>query len=129
MTAAVLDASAVVALLRDEPGAEAVLPTIHQGSALLTLNASEAMTALMRDGASAEEAAGIVLALPVSHVPMTTEIAAEAAALWPKARGADGIGIGDRACLALARLRGLPVLTADQAWAGLDLGVEILVIR
>lgn len=127
MTAAVLDASAVAALLRDEPGAESVLPAIHQGSALLALNASEAMTVLIRDGATAEEAAGIVLALPVSHVPMTTEIAAEAAALWLKARGANGIG--DRACLALARLRGLPVLTADRAWTGLDIGVEIRVIR
>lgn len=129
MTAVVLDASAVAALLRDEPGANAVMPAIHQGSALLTLNASEVMTVLMRDGASAEEAAGIVLALPVAHVPMTTEIAAEAAALWPKARGTNGIGVGDRACLALARLRGLPALTADQAWAGLDVGVEIRVIR
>jgi ribonuclease VapC len=129
VTAAVLDASAVAALLRDEPGADSVLPAIHQGSALLTLNASEAMTVLIRDGATAEEAAGIVLALPVSHVPMTTEIAAGAAALWPKVRGSNGIGIGDRACLALARLRGLPVLTADRAWAGLDLGAEIRVIR
>jgi len=37
--------------------------------------------------------------------------------------------LGDRVCLALARRRGLPVLTTDKPWADLDLGIEVRLIR
>lgn len=41
-----------------------------------------------------------------------------------------GLSLGDRACLALGRRLGLPILTADRAWAELDLpGVEVRLIR
>lgn len=39
------------------------------------------------------------------------------------------LSLGDRACLALARLRDLPAVTADRAWAKLDLGIRIEVVR
>jgi PIN domain nuclease of toxin-antitoxin system len=40
-----------------------------------------------------------------------------------------GLSLGDRCCLALAMDRGVGVMTADRAWAGLDLGIPIEVIR
>jgi PIN domain nuclease of toxin-antitoxin system len=40
-----------------------------------------------------------------------------------------GLSLGDRACLALAQSRGIPALTADRAWLGLDVGVEIRSLR
>jgi PIN domain nuclease of toxin-antitoxin system len=40
-----------------------------------------------------------------------------------------GLSLGDRACLALARLRNLPAVTADRAWAKLDLAIPIEVVR
>ena len=39
------------------------------------------------------------------------------------------LSLGDRACLALARVRDLPAVTADRAWAKLDLGIRIEVVR
>jgi PIN domain nuclease of toxin-antitoxin system len=40
-----------------------------------------------------------------------------------------GLSLGDRACLALARMRRLPAVTADRAWARLDLGIAIELVR
>jgi ribonuclease VapC len=40
-----------------------------------------------------------------------------------------GLSLGDRACLALAQALGLPAMTADRAWAGLEVGIEIRTIR
>ncbi len=42
---------------------------------------------------------------------------------------AHGLSLGDRACLALARSAGLPVLTADREWRGVGLDMEIELIR
>jgi PIN domain nuclease of toxin-antitoxin system len=39
-----------------------------------------------------------------------------------------GLSFGDRACLALASVRGISVLTVDQAWMKIDLGIRIEVI-
>lgn len=40
-----------------------------------------------------------------------------------------GLSLADRACLVLARGLNLPVLTADRAWSGVDVGVTIEMIR
>ena len=39
------------------------------------------------------------------------------------------LAMADRACLATAAVRGCTALTADRAWATLDLGVDVEVIR
>jgi PIN domain nuclease of toxin-antitoxin system len=48
--------------------------------------------------------------------------------LWPVTAHL-GLSLADRACLALAMREGLPVLTGDRAWATLDLGVDVVLIR
>lgn len=60
--------------------------------------------------------------------PLTLADAVEIARLRPLTRSA-GLSLGDRACVALARRLALPALTADRAWTGLDLGVELHQIR
>ncbi|MBB4661282.1 PIN domain nuclease of toxin-antitoxin system [Conexibacter arvalis] len=60
--------------------------------------------------------------------PLTTADAAEIARLRPLTKAA-GLSLGDRACVALARRLRRPALTADRAWTGLDLGVELRQIR
>ena len=68
-----------------------------------------------------------ILALGVEVVPFSEAEAEAAGALLGVHRGR--LSLGDCACLATARQHGLPVMTADRAWAGLDLGVEIRLIR
>ena len=54
--------------------------------------------------------------------------ALSAAALLPQTRRL-GLSLGDRACLALARTRGKPAVTADRAWAELDVDITVRLIR
>lgn len=61
-------------------------------------------------------------------IAFTTEDADTVGDMWPATR-AKGLGIADRACLALARRMGVPAVTADRAWAELHLGVEVVLIR
>ncbi len=67
-------------------------------------------------------------ALGLTIVPFTAEDAEASAKLWPNTRSL-GLSLGDRACLALALRLGLPALTADRVWAGLQVGVEVQVVR
>jgi PIN domain nuclease of toxin-antitoxin system len=64
----------------------------------------------------------------IAWIDFDRELAVGAAALLrPTSRF--GLSLGDRACLALARLRDLPAVTADRAWAKLDLGIRVEVVR
>lgn len=124
---AVLDASAVLALLFGEPGAEAVAEAVAAGAALSAVNLAEVATVLVRRGLDAE---GILATVrdQLEVEAFTAEDALAAAELYPHTTRA-GLSLGDRACLALARRRGVPALTAEQAWAHLKLDVSVKVIR
>lgn len=129
----VLDASALLAYLRDEPGAAVVADAIAAGSAISTINLAEVLSRAADRGADpaalAEELTRRGLlggALVVED--FTSADAIEAARLRPLTREA-GLSIADRACLALTRRLDAPALTADRAWAGLALGIETRQIR
>ena len=64
----------------------------------------------------------------VKTIPMDYQQAVIGAELRPITK-AHGLSLGDRACLALAQIRTLPVLTADKAWAEVDIGIHIRMIR
>ena len=134
MSGAVLDASALLAYLRDEPGAEAVSEAIAGGAAISTVNLAEVLGRVADRGS---DPAALVqrmterglLGGAIAVEPFTTADAVETARLRPLSREA-GLSLGDRACLALARRLEVPALTADLAWsqAG-DLAVELQQIR
>ena len=71
---------------------------------------------------------GILADLDVEIVPFGESDALLAAGLSAITRPA-GLSFGDRACLALAQSRGLPVYTADRLWASLNLPVDIRLVR
>lgn len=123
----VLDASAVLASLRNETGGERVLP-LMETSLLSAVNLAEVATRLLDLGASAADIDGLLERLRCEVVPFDEGLALNAGLLRVQTRHL-GLSVGDRACLALARREGLPVLTGDRAWRGLDVGVEVVLIR
>lgn len=124
----VLDASAVAALLFGEPGAEEVAEVIAGGSAVIsTVNLSEVVALLVRRQRPVRPVVP-AFAAQVAVEPFTSADAYAAAEMLPLTRAA-GLSLGDRACLALARRRETCALTADQAWAAMELPVPVRTIR
>lgn len=123
----VLDASAVLALLHDEPGGgevEAVL-----GDAVMSaVNWAEVAGLLDARGLPPAPVRETVEALGIEMRAFGTEDADETGRLYAATRDA-GLSLGDRACLSLARSLGAPVLTADRAWLDVDVGVEVRSLR
>jgi len=118
----VLDASALLAMLFAEPGAETVADAIGDGAAASTVNISEVATVLVRHQRDAETILGRVCE-QISVEPFTERDAFGAAAMYPETASC-GLSLGDRACLALAQRLGVPALTAEHAWAKPTLGIE-----
>ena len=123
----VLDASAVLAHLLAEPGGEGVEAVIAD-AVISAVNLAEVAQRLIETGASDAEALAVVENLPCD-VASFDAAAAVQVALLRRATSVRGLSLGDRACLALGKRLGLPVYTADRAWAELDLGVEVVLIR
>jgi PIN domain nuclease of toxin-antitoxin system len=133
VSSTVLDASALLAYLHDEPGAEAVADAIAEGTAISTANLAEVLErATHGDRDPARLASQMtdrgLLGGAISVESFTDKDAIEVASLRPQTR-ARGFSLGDRACIALARRLGVPALTADTAWSRLDLEVTLLQIR
>ena len=126
----VLDSSAVLAVLFQEPGQEVVKAAFGRGAAISAANLAEAMTRLVRDGMAAEIAARALSALPMTVHDLDHDLAIQAGAIFAQTRPF-GLSLGDRACLALARQEKLPALTADRVWlqAGPLVDVEVRLIR
>jgi ribonuclease VapC len=123
----VLDASAILAVLRNERGQDVVLPLLTV-SRVSSVNLVEVLTRLVDLGAPLSVASNDVNGLGLTIEPLDTELAIAAADLRTRTRSL-GLSLGDRVCLALAQRLQLPVYTSDRAWADLDLGIEIVLIR
>ena len=129
----VLDASALLAFLRNEPGAAIVEQALQAGAAICAVNWAEVLTKLadlgedpvvIRQRLSDQGLLGGDLVV----IPAGEELAVEIALLRPATR-ISGLSLADRACLSLARLMSLPVLTTEHTWASLKTGVEVRQIR
>jgi ribonuclease VapC len=128
MNRIVLDASALLAVLNQEPGSENLSPDILLRATLSTVNLAEVHSKLVRRGVPAEEAWEDATALIAEAVPFTEEQARIAGGLVAQTQSL-GLSLGDRACLALALGMKAPVYTMDRAWKNLKLGVRIHVLR
>jgi ribonuclease VapC len=123
----VLDASALLAYLFREEGHERVAEVIDD-SCLSTVNLSEVIGRFVRDGHDGPTVLRRLAASPIKIVTFAAADASRAASLIPKTERL-GLSLGDRACLALAMMRGVPAVTADRSWKRLALGVPVRVIR
>lgn len=124
---AVLDASALIALLWEEPGAECVEPFLGR-AVISTVNMAEVLQryhAVDLDATGRQES---ITALGIEVEEFTSQDAEVAASLWKPTRRA-GLSLADRACLALANRLGLAAHTADTEWNRVDIGVNVILIR
>lgn len=127
MNEVVLDASALLAVLRAEPGAERVEPRL-ENAGIGAVNLSEVVAKLIEDGVPEAQIRLAIGRLELDVHAFDGEHA-YAAGILRRSTRAFGLSFGDRACLALAQRLGALALTADRSWSRLDLGVAIEVIR
>ena len=124
----VLDASAVLALLHDEPGADVVLAALP-GSVLGAANLAEVIGKLVDEDVDASRLRELLGAAGVRVEPVT-EADAELAGALRGLPGGQSLSLGDRSCLALAVRSDPPhILTADRVWAELDVPVQVRLLR
>jgi PIN domain nuclease of toxin-antitoxin system len=121
----VLDTSAVVALILEEPGVEAARAAAMEGAAMSTVNVAESIEILVRRGMPRAQAAEALHDLPFQWRSPGWSEAEDAAALAT----VKGLSLGDRFCIALGRTLKSSVVTADRAWSQSDLGVSVELIR
>lgn len=122
----VVDASVVLGIVLAEAGFGEVRSL--NAAAISTVNLCEVLTRMGDAGVNPLAAAEQIALLQMELVQFDERQATLAAELRPITRHL-GLSLGDRACLALAKARSLPVLTADRAWAGLDLDIDIRLVR
>ncbi len=128
MNRAVLDASALMAVLNNEPGAEKLTPLIMSTALTSTVNLAEVHGKLVQRGFSSDDAWTASNGVIHEAVAFTAEQAKTAGDLVIQTR-ALGLSLGDRACLALAIALQAAVYTADKSWKNLNAGVRIHVVR
>ena len=135
MSAIVFDSSVLIAILRQEPGSEVGEQALND-ALISTVYLAEVATYLARNSVPPETINQALAAFPIEVVPFDREQGIIAGCLYPACKSL-GLSLGDkptawlplRACLALAKSKNLPVLTADKAWLELEIDVTVNSIR
>ncbi|MEH2358571.1 type II toxin-antitoxin system VapC family toxin [Nostoc sp.] len=131
----VLDASALLAYLKDERGGD-VVEAILAESVISSVNWAEVIQKAIAAGVVVDGMLDDLQALGLVVEPFTPEDGEVAGRLWKQTRSfglslGDSLrdGIAERACLSLGLRLGVAVLTSDRAWLNLDLGLDIRAVR
>jgi len=126
MSNSMLDASAILAVLNQEEGAEKVMSL--EAPAVSAVNLAEVATKLSQKGVPEPEMRRVVALLDLEVIPFDERAAYRAGGLHPLT-SKSGLSLGDRACLATAALMKVPAVTAERSWRSLKVGVPIQLIR
>jgi PIN domain nuclease of toxin-antitoxin system len=124
----ILDSSALLALVLEEPRQEYMRAVLRQGAVVNAANLAEVVARLVDYGYTDEAMDESITSLQLSIVEFQRTNAHESGLLRHTTKSA-GLSVGDRACLALAREMNVPAVTADRIWATLNLGIDIQLIR
>ena len=127
MSIFVLDASALMAVIRREPGAPFVEARMS-GARMSAVNASEAVMRSVEKGFCEDLVIALIAAERLVLVPFDAGLAIATARLRSVTHHL-GLSFADRACIATAIAIGGTIITADRVWATLDLGCKIELIR
>lgn len=127
MSSTLLDASAILALVFKEPGAEVVASALY-GASVSAVNLSEAGAKMIDRGFDPDSAVGLLQALGLRVIPFEAAHAEKAARLRTNATR-KRLSFADRACIATAVLENINALTTDRVWADLDLPCKVELIR
>lgn len=122
---AVLDASALLAWLQNEPGA-AIVEEVLPESAISSLNWSEVLQKSLAHGIEIIGLRQDMEALGLVILPFDRDAAEQAARLWS---AGSSLSLADRACLALGIQHSAPVLTADRLWTQVSVGATVRLVR
>lgn len=130
MNRIVLDSSALLAILHEEPGVEIFTRQFDllENAAMSAVNIAEVYGKLVERGIDSEDAWEAATAAVPEIVDFDNEQAKIAGGLLPQVRRL-GLSLGDRACLALGIALKAPVYTADRAWKNVSVGIAVHVIR
>ncbi len=126
-----LDASAVLAFLQGEPGAEMVRVALEADHCWVgAANQAEIIAKSIDRGVDRLSLHAVLAGLAYTVVAITPEDGAQAGWLRQSTR-ALGLSLADRLCLAQAQRLKARVLTADRLWLNVasDLGLTIQCIR
>ncbi|MBP5971974.1 type II toxin-antitoxin system VapC family toxin [Brasilonema sp. CT11] len=123
----VLDASAMLAYLQDEPGGEAVEVVLAE-SVISSVNWAEVVQKSVAAGVVIDGMREDLEALGLICAPFTPEDAEMAGRLWLQTRQV-GLSLGDSACLSLGMRLNASVLTSDRIWTTLGLSLDVQVVR
>ncbi len=130
--ACILDASALLAYLQDEVGAESVEDWLSQGAWMSAVNWAEVLQKALKwkspQQLTAQLRAEGILDQALLIYPVDTAIASVSAEIYPVTHPL-GLSLGDRVCLALSSLTNLPAITADRTWAKVPSPFRVIVIR
>jgi PIN domain nuclease of toxin-antitoxin system len=127
MASAVLDSSAVLAVLNGEPGVDKIAEVLTD-ALLSTVNYAEVVAKLVERGTSLVEAKTALQSIALTTVDFDIALAQRTGELRAETRKR-GLSLGDRACLSLAEREGVAAITADRSWIGAIPGVEIRLFR
>ena len=128
MNEIVLDASAVLAVIQHERGAERLTAEVLNNAFIGAVNLAEVQSKLVKNGYSPAQGWEDALELVPSVQPFTSDHARIAGDLITITEQY-GLSLGDRSCLALAIALKAPVYTTEQLWRNLKVGIPIHVIR
>lgn len=123
----VLDASALLAFLLNEPGAEMVSDGLDE-AVMSSANLAEVLSKAVERGGDAVVLLSQIARTPLDVVPLSVETALGAAQLRATTRSL-GLSLGDRVCLALAQELGCEAWTADKRWLNAKLNIEVRLVR
>ena len=124
----VVDSSAILALLGSEPGADEVENALLQGSVISSVNLCEVTGNLAEVGIGLDQICHMVSELGLEVVAFDSDCAYRAGMMRPQIAD-QGLSLGDRACICLGVMLGLPVVTADRRWRECNLPIDLRLIR